>query len=86
MGEQVMTAMEHTDPLTAVFAKRRDPGVLWGRTPAQLVVLLAAGVLAVMGINDVGGHRWWLWLGTVLLVAAAFVRFMGRPLATWCRR
>ncbi|WP_433264898.1 SCO6880 family protein [Actinosynnema sp. CS-041913] len=71
-----MTASE----IRVRFSKRRNEGVLWGKTPAQLVCLVAALFTAVGGLNTAGVAKV-IPLGVAgLLVAAAVVPVFGRPL------
>lgn len=62
-----------------VFARSR-PGVLWGMTAAQLVVL---GVALLLLITTLKGGATWPWTLAAALLAGVFVllRYRGRPLA-----
>ncbi len=67
--------------LRVMFSKRRDPGVLWGRTWAQLVVLTGAGFSLIGAVRSSGGlWPWWI-LAAGLLLVVGFGRVNGRPLA-----
>lgn len=62
------------------FSKRRSDGVLWGKTAAQLLCLVAALFTAVAGLNTTGLLKA-VPLGVAgLLVAVALLPVFGRPL------
>lgn len=60
------------------FSKRRDPGVLWGRTVPQLLWLGAAGALSIVAVR---GGVWWLLAPAAVAAVMGFARLYGRALA-----
>lgn len=72
--------MSTTRQIRVRFSKRRDEGVLWGKTVAQLVCLVGALFLAVAGLNAPGTLKIAPLLLAGLLVGIALVPVLGRPL------
>lgn len=70
--------------IRVVFSKRRDAGVVAGRTFPQLAFLLGAGGCVVLFVRSLGGAgsvTWWLLPVALLLILIAFARVMGRGVA-----
>lgn len=66
------------------FNKRRDPGVVFGRTIPQALVLVVAagfGVFFVRSWQGVDGTNWWLLAAGILLIPIGYLRVFGRGLA-----
>ncbi len=69
---------EQTAGLRVRFSKRRDKGVLWGRTGPQLVCLTAAAALLVAAVR---AGVWWPGAIGAALAVMGFARLHGRALA-----
>jgi hypothetical protein len=80
--EPVVTAP--TDPLTVRFGRRSARGLLLGFSTPRVIVLAAAGAVAIAGL--VAANAAGFVITAVIwgpLVAAAFVRIGGRPVIEW---
>lgn len=69
---------ERTPELRVRFSKRRDPGVLWGRTISQLLWLGLAGALALIAFKK---GIWWLAVPAATAGVLGFARLYGRAAA-----
>lgn len=76
--------MSTQQDIRVVFSKRRDTGIVAGRTLPQLAFLLAAGTCVVFFVRSLGGAgevSWWLLPVALVLLLVAFARVMGRGVA-----
>ena len=67
--------------IRVVFGKRRDPGIILGRTIPQaffLVVALAFGVFFFRSVSAGDGPRWALLVAGLLIAPVGFIRINGR--------
>ena len=68
--------------IRVMFSKRRDPGLVLGRTLSQLVFLVVAAALVVFWARSLTtGANWWLLLIAGAVAPLGFVRLFGRGLA-----
>ena len=70
--------------IRVVFGKRRDPGIILGRTIPQaffLVVALAFGVFFFRSVSAGDGPRWALLVAGLLIAPVGFIRINGRGIA-----
>lgn len=65
-----------------MFSKRKDPGLVAGRTIPQLAFLLVAVVLLVLFVRSIPtGIRWWPLVAAAVVAPIGFIRIFGRGLA-----
>lgn len=76
--------MSEAREIRVMFGKRRDPGIVAGRTIPQLLAVLlsvALVVLFVRSITAADGPHWWLLIAAVVVLPLGFARLFGRGLA-----
>lgn len=68
--------------IRVMFSKRKDPGLVAGRTIPQLIFVLIALVLLVLFVRSIPtGAHWWQLVAALVVAPIGFIRLFGRGLA-----